>query len=158
MKKGIYLDNDEMGGHGPETVTFHSPPPGKYEVVVHVYNAQGRQHSFSNAQEALVKVYIGDTIITCAAREAKNALGRKGCASSIWKVFDIRVSKEVNAKKMPIYRFTFDDSSPDLESDLDITAGVIRNQICYGGCSIPDTCRRNGVEATSLNVVPVGLV
>ena len=126
MKKGIYLDNDEMGGHGPETVTFHSPPPGKYEVVVHVYNHNqvGAAESFRNAQEALVKVYIGDTIITCAAREAKNALtGKKECASSIWKVFDIRVTHTVDGH----LRFTFDDSSRDLESGFAIKIKIRYN-------------------------------
>merc|ERR1719506_3476899 len=160
MKQGIYLDNDEMWGHGPETVTFHSPPEGSYQVVVHVYNQKtsGVPESLQNAQEALVKVYIGDTVITCAAKEAKSATtGEKApnCKSSIWKVFDIQVTEtERTRDKMPIYRFTFDDSSPSLVKDLPSTGqGVTRDTICYGGCTIPDSCR-HGIEATSLNVVP----
>ena len=39
MKRGIFLDRDEEQGHGPETITFHSPPMGKYQIVRPLYRA-----------------------------------------------------------------------------------------------------------------------
>ena len=166
MKRGIFLDTDARLGEGPETITFHSPPAGSYQVVVYGWDiAKDTGLSLEDARsEAVVKVYnLGTYAITCSLAKAKRAdTGEKAetCESSVWKVFDIHVrdTGKMSAEKLPILHIALDDSSPRLVDPLPVeydrkgsakyayATGVDTKRICYGGCDIPEHCR-SGFDA-----------
>lgn len=95
MDNRIVLDVDEKLKAGPETITFHNVPPGRYQIYAHLYDSESlRQNAGHGLDIKDAKPHVSLYIAGSGGNEVQFVCSiKRDCMrrSRIWQVMDVIV-------------------------------------------------------------------